>query len=365
MLLYADIQHVAKIADQYDCQCNRHSKQEMIQSLLYKILQKKTITSLIEQIDDTEYSFVMLLYLDQKDQYTMEDLLAKGKKVTQLHQSSEKPRELILKSLRKGWIFQGVGKHKTLVYLIPQDLKKVILELFRTQLLAQIENRSTLSFYRDEKNLIAADCQTFLKFVSKEEVLLTGDGNIYKRQQQLLFNQFLVVEEPLKKQGFRFGYGRRYHEYPDRFSLIYDYAYFKKLIDEDQVGILKITSVGLNQLEQGNIEQITRDMYQFWTRLYKTSIPHLPLIVRLIDLLANEKWVAIHELEGIMLFWLKDHYYETKKIIFNDRIVKMLHHLGIIQIGQDEEKSYIRLTKEGHQYIHGIEIFQAKEIELK
>ncbi|MFV9510677.1 hypothetical protein [Tepidibacillus sp. LV47] len=356
MLLYADISHINKIADHYQCQCDRHSKQDMIQTLIYKILQKQTMLNILKQADDTEQTFMMLLYLDQRNQFTMEDLLAKGKKAIQLHESSHKPRDLILLSLKKGWIFQGLEKKNALVYLIPDDLKAKMLELIRNQYLSQMHTLKELSFYRDEKRLIAADFQTFLKFVSNEEILLTGDGSIYKRQQQLLFNQFLVPEEPIKKPGWRFGYGRRYRQYPDRFSLIYDYAFYKKMIEEDERGFLYLTNLGRNRLDHENLEEITMEIYKFWLRIYKSSIPFLPFIVQLIDLLAFDCWLSLEDLKRTVLIWLKDRYYETKEVIFNERIIKMLHHLGIIQIGQDQEKSYIRLTKEGHRFVNGFEM---------
>ncbi|WP_339062739.1 hypothetical protein [Tepidibacillus marianensis] len=365
MLLFADINHISNIAEYYQCQCDHHSKQEMIQSLIYKILHKQTMVDQMTQTDQTEKSYVLLLYLDQRNQYTMEDLIAKGKKAIQLHQSTQKPRDLILLSLRKGWIFQGVGRKNSLVYLIPEDLKIKTLEFIRHHFLQQMNNLCDLPFYRDEKHLLVADFHIFLKFLASEEVLLTGDGNIYKRQQQLLFNQFSVPEKTIKKQGWRFGYGRRYNEYPDRFSLLYDYCYYKKLIEEDENGFLNITDFGRNYVGNLYLDEIAMDIYQFWVRLYKASIPYLPFIVQLIDLLATERWILLKDIEKTILFWLKDHYYETKEIIFTERVIKMLHHIGVIQIGQNHGKSYIRVTKEGHHMIHGFEIFQAKEIQLK
>jgi len=365
MLLFADIDHISNIANYYQCQCNRHSKQDMIQSLIYKILNKQTMNDHITLIDDIEKTFVMLLYLDQRNQYTMEDLIAKGKKAIQLHQSTKKPRDLILLSLKKGWIFQGVGRKNSLVYLTPEDLKMKILELMRNHFLDQINYVNELPFYRDEKYLLVADFQIFLKFLLNEEVLLTGDGNIYKRQQQYLFNQFSVLEHTIKKQGWRFGYGRRYHEYPDRFSFLYDFCYFNKLIEEDETGLLTITNLGRNYLGQFDPDKVTIDMYRFWIRLYKSTIPYLPFIVQLIDLVAAGHWVLLKDLKNTILFWLKDHYYESKEIIFTERIIKMLHHIGILQIGQIHGESYIRIAKEGHHMIHSFEMFQAKEIQLK
>lgn len=353
MLLYADINQVNKIADSYNCDCDRHSKTEMIQSLIYTMLNKTNLELLASRITKVEEIFLNLLYIDTRDMYSFEELNAKAKQAISLTETDTDitPRELILSSLKKGWLFQGVGKKYLWSYLVPQDYKTSLLQTIRSNLLKKMNTVEEINLYRDESSLIVSDLTTFLQFVLNEEVLLTGDGNIYKRQQMVLFNMFLVPEEPLKKVSWRFGYGRRYNEYPDRFSLIYDYAYHHKLIHEDYDGFLFLTPLGGKWLNKSEYYVEELKFYQFWIRLYKYTIPFLQLILILIDLVAHKRWIEVQSIEKQLVFWIKEHYYEKKEEIFEDRIIKMLFHLGVLQIGEYDNKRYIRVTDKGHIWI--------------
>ncbi|OEF99022.1 hypothetical protein BHF71_10200 [Vulcanibacillus modesticaldus] len=365
MLIYADIDQIHKIVDNYQCQCDRHSKTDMIQSIIYTILQKNKLENQISELNNTEYTFIQLLYLDSRNKYTIEDLLAKGKQAIGLTQSSIKARDLVLTALKNGWIFQGVGKKHLLVYLVPEDFKSKVIKIINNRLQERVIFSDEVNYYRDEKGLLISDIIKFLNFIEKEEVLLTGEGNIYKRQQRTLFKQLLVPEEPLKKMAWRFGYGRRYNEYPDRFSLIYDYTFYNKLIYEDEKGLLYLTSFGKKYINNYVLSKEEMAVYQFWIRLYKYSIPFLQLVVRLIDLVATSKWVELDSLEQVVNFWLNDRYYENKQQIFRERIIKMLLHLGVIKIGNQGNKIFIQVSEKGNKLINGFVSFDVKEIVLK
>ncbi len=364
MLIYADFQHINNIVDHYHCQCDRHSKTDMVQAILFKLLRKDTLREIILQADREDLTFIQLLYLDSRTKYTIEDLLAKAKQALDLHQMDRKPRELVLSGLKKGWIFQGVGKKNALVYLVPEDFKNRILETIHQKAKEELNRADDVPFYRDETDLILSDLHIFLSYVKNEEILLTSEGNIYKRQQQLLFRLLHIKEEIIKKQAWRFGYGRRYNEYPDRFSLIYDYAYYFKLTEESANGYLQLTSNGEKWLHEISPSKEKMNLYRFWLRLYKYPISFLPLIVKYIDLVAYKEWVQLDQLERKLMFWIKEHYYETTEIVFQERIIKMLHHLGVLKIGNIEHNVYIRVTDEGHHWINGIEGFHVKEINI-
>lgn len=361
MLIYADIDQINKIAENYYCQCDRHSKKDLIQTIIYTIFNKETLEKLIFQLDDIHFTYIQLLYLDSRNQYTIEDLLAKGKQAIDLHKAAIKPRELVLSALKKGWVFHGVGKKHLLVYLVPQDFKKEILQSISNKLESTLRLLNNINFYRDEKKLLISDLATFLNFVSNEEVILTGNGSIYKRLQNALFKSFHVEEEPIKKTAWRFGYGRRYNDYPDRFSLIYDFAYYNKFIRENEHGFLRTTQTGEHWNPKDSLQDEFK-LYQFWIRLYKFSIPFLQVIVKLIDLTSFPNWVELEKLENLILFWINDHYYEKKEQIFRERIIKMLLHLGVIQISVENEKTYVQVTDEGHLWINGFTSFDVKEI---
>ncbi len=365
MLIYADINQVHNIVDNYQCQCDRHSKIEMIQSIIYTILKSDTIEKLINSLNAVEYTFIQLLYFDSRNEYTLEDLLAKSKQAIKLNHSKAKPRELFLSVIKKGWVFQGVGKKNKFVYLVPQDFKYKMITGIKHKLEEKIVVLNNIDFYRDESKLIIADLATFLKYVIAEEVVLTSDGNIYKRQQLTIFKSMLVQEAPLTKIAWRFGYGRRYNIYPDRFSLLYDFAYHQKLIHEDEEGYLFITPSGGKWLNKYDYSEEEQKLYKFWLRLYKHPIPYLQIAVKIIDLIGLNRWILIGSLEEKLLFWIKDFYYEDKQLVFKDRLIKMLFHLGIVQIGNYQNDTYLRVTNQGHKWINETVNFDLKELILK
>ena len=43
LLTYADIGQIHKIIDSYQCQCDRHSKTEMIQQLIFTVFNNKNL----------------------------------------------------------------------------------------------------------------------------------------------------------------------------------------------------------------------------------------------------------------------------------------------------------------------------------
>jgi len=363
MLIYADIEQINKIADNYQCQCNRHSKTEMIQSIIYTLYKKEMINRYIKGLESVEISFMQLLFFDSRLRLTIEDLLAKAKQAASIHNSEIKPKQLVLLALKRGWIFQGVGKKNLLVYLVPIDLKRKIIKSIKQHIEESLISVNEVDFYRDEQNLIVSDLSIFLTYIQKEEVLLTGTGAMYRRNQQDLFQFLLITEQVINKQLWRFGFGRKYNEYPDRFSLIYDYAYYRNYIKEEN-GYLNITNEGKYWLENAERDKESLKMFKFWIRLYKHAIPYLPLIVKFIDLVAYKKWIELKTFKNGIVVWLNDHYYENKDIVFMERIIKMLLHLGIIQISFNDDITFIRITEDGHQFINGFESFNAKDIVL-
>ena len=119
--------------------------------------------------------------------------------------------------------------------------------------------------------IIGRDVWQFLRFVHQHEVALTVEGTMYKRTQEQLMAAFHVKEELIKSRGWRFGYGRRFKDYPSRLSLIYDYCFFTGLIAETEKG-LQLTEEGTKRVLQG-LKEDPAEIYRFWLKLYKGPFP--------------------------------------------------------------------------------------------
>lgn len=359
-LSYTDINQLKRLGKYYGCLDEKtHSKKVLIYSLLHQMGKKDTLKQQIESLTTIERRFLEQLVLDQSVAFTLEELLAKGRAALGDHEGQ--PRQLMVDAMKRGWLFPGYTHQTQHLYHIPSDTKeKIIALLLEPYLKEGMVLKRAPSIYRDEQNLMMEDLRHFLDFLQKEIVRLTVDGSIYRQQQKQLFKRFFVPEEPLTGKGPRFGFGRRYHVYPDRFSLLYDYAFYQGYIREDEEGYLCLTELGSGKIQ--NTLDEGRQLVRFWLRLYRRPIPQLPVIVRWFILLSHSSWVNLETVYQAIEPWLKPYYYESKESLFQ-KIVQMLVHLGVLKIGAELGMTFVNLSESGLKWMRGIAAFRERVIE--
>lgn len=359
-LCYTDINQLKRIGEYYGClEEKTHSKKVLIHSLLHQMGKKETLKQQILSLTPLERRFLEQIVLDQSPSFTMEELLAKGKAA--LGKDDGQPRQLIMGILKRGWLFPGYTNQTQHLYHVPSDIKEKIIKLLIAPFLQEgmVLDRAP-SVYRDEQKLMMEDLRQFLNFLQKEVVRLTVDGAIYRNQQKQLFKLFLVPEEPITGKGPRFGFGRCYHVYPDRFSLLYDYALYQGYIREDEEGYLCLTELGSGKLK--NTLNEGKQLVRFWLRLYRNPIPQLPIIVRWMVHLTQTMWVNLEAIYQAVEPWLNTYYYESKESLFQ-KIVQMLVHLGVFKIGSEFGVTYLNLSESGFEWMKGIAAFREQVIE--
>ena len=342
ILVYTDIRQLHQIANHYGCECNPHSKNDLITTLLSNLRHRSTIQAEVERLSSTEIHFLMQLLLDKRSLFSLEDLLAKASVAldSEQEQRMEEGRKLIAASLKRGWIFPAKGKTAG-QYQIPQDLREPYLKAWLNGKRESGEQAVTEpAAYRDEGTAMCDDLYRFLRFLQAEPVPLTADGGMYKRYQAQLLRFLSVEEEPLPPQKWRFGYGLHFDLYPDRFSLLYDYCYYQRWIEESP-GILQLAERGNEQLGTTLLEQTQHDMIRFWLRLYKRAIPNLPMIVQLIPVMTGGRWIEQSWLARHVLPWIKPFYYDEPASILHNRILKMMVHLGLLKVGQRDDGEWM------------------------
>lgn len=359
-LTYTDIEHLKQMNRYYGCQSRgSHSKRDLICSLLQMMGKKNYIKEMILKLTTAEKLFLEQVVLDQSPSFTMEELLAKGRAA--LRGEEGEPRKLIVSALKRGWLFPGYSHQTQYLYHVPSDMRDRVLDILAEPYRNSRDVRKTPpSFYRDESGQIVADLYHFLDFLAKEIVRVTASGSMYKQQQKQLFKTFYIEEKPLEHKGPRFGFGRCYHLYPDRFAFLYDYAFYQGYFIESEEGYLCLTDAGSGKLRSK--EDQGKQMLRFWLRLYRKPIPHLPMVVRWITLLGYPGWICTEAVYQAVEPWLSPYFYETKESLFQ-KIVQMLVHLGVLALGWDEETSYVSLTASGIKWLRGIVAFREQAIE--
>ncbi|WP_339273229.1 hypothetical protein MKY59_19325 [Paenibacillus sp. FSL W8-0426] len=346
MLTFADIGQLNRIADYYNCKCKPNSKHELIQSILTTLGNRPFFEKQVSELDWPNRRFLNLLLFDSRQYFGMEELIAIARQSLEKQEGDAgmSPRDLIVRFSKSGWLFNGTTQQTKYLYQVPQDLKARFRDVLAAHLKEGIETTDEPAMYRDEHHLLAEDLKLFLQYVSRHDIALNAEGMMYRRSQMQIMEHLHIRETLVGKAGWRFGYGRSFKDYPDRFAFIYDYAYHHRLIRENRDG-LELTSEGEDKLVTENGSEMVQ-MFRFWLRLYKGAIPNLASVVYWIGECARE-WSTSSSLFHQIGPLIQPFYYDTPEAIFDQRITKMMLHLGMLRIGEHSGLRTMQMTAWG------------------
>ncbi len=354
MLSYADIHQLSRIAGAYNCECNGHSKNELIQSILSTVGRRDIFDRQIGELSTRDIRFLNSLLFDQRGSFSLEELVARVQQSRFEKEETDEawnPRDTITRFKQLGWLFNGHSQQTKYLFQVPADLKRRFVAALTKRFGQQLVAAEEPPVYRDEQKLILDDIASFLLFLRDQEVMLTSDNAMYKRSLQQVLDRMAVREEPVGKTAWRFGYGRMFREYPNRFSFIYDYCYYNDLVTEHHQ-VLALTEQGLARVSEGGKEDPVQ-VYRFWLRLYKSPIPHLQSIAQWLNRLCKD-WVTFDSVKRVLEPLIRPFYYDTPDSILEQRIVQMMMHLGLLRIGEEERHGrVIQVTKLGSSIIEG------------
>ncbi|MBW5446620.1 hypothetical protein GE107_11165 [Cohnella sp. CFH 77786] len=396
MLCYADIDQLTRIAQTYDCDCGSHSKNELIQSILSVIHRRESLERQVEQMSGDDLRFLNSLLFENRMAYSLEELKARalgtaaasltgrsepsaepvaaagtpdqpGKRSAAKSSRSRKKaaesapepaspdetaRQTITRFKRNGWLFNGFSQQTRYLYQVPDDVKQNLSDALERKFRLLLEVREEPPVYRDERSLMAEDLVVFLRYVRDNDVPLTTDGVLYKRQLGQVLELMAVYEEIPGRAGWRFGYGRKFRDYPDRFSLLYDYAYYEGLISENPDRLIA-TEEGLNAAD-GQTRIDPARLYRFWLRLYKGPIANLTALVQWVSRLADA-WTTTSSLFGILKPFIRSYYYDQEKDVMDRRVLAMMMHLGLLRWGETAAgEAVVRMTPQGKAVVSGL-----------
>ncbi len=386
MLCYADIAELKKIADTYECSSTSHSKNELIQTILATVQRRDVIESRIQEISGNDMRFLNSLVFENRTAYSLEELKARaldkstqaaatvaaGSSEPEVGRKPRSPRsrkgkneeqkpppgpeEIARMSISRfksyGWLFNGVSLQTRALFQVPEDIRTRLCDVLERRYKTSLVYVDEPPAYRDERSLLAEDAVHFLRFIRNNVVPITTEGVMYKRQISQALDQLAVVEPLPTRAGWRFGYGRHFRDYPDRFSLLYDFVFYEGLITESLDGGLTLTPAGIDAAS-GLVRPDPAKMYRFWMRLYKGPIPNLTSLVQWIARLSAD-WVTIESLREALQPLIRPYYYDTPANIFEQRILRMLMHLGVIRWGETGlGEQVVKATPQGIAIVKG------------
>lgn len=355
----SSVDTLRKIAESYEFDCSLSSKNALMQEILTHFNNRKFIEAAFSSLEENAYKeTVSQLMLDRRETFSREDVLA------MVQRTGDKAREDGQKQMQRllhdGWLYCLNSKGGRQIYYIPDDLRRTMREYLADNLKQRVRiAESAPIVYRDENMALQRDLALFLNYVSKNDIRITKDGTIMKRMQQQILSLFEIKEEVLGKVSWRFGYGRRFHDYPDRFALLYDYCFNRGLIDETQEGALLVTKQAAEWLLQSEKERAA-DLFRYWRLLYRRPIPQLKLCIATLAQTAKGDWVHVASMNELLAPYVGDYYYEKAELVMEQRIYQMLVHQGLLAHGQLAcGTAVIKLTPFGREFL----LDEAVEIE--
>jgi hypothetical protein len=381
MLGYADIQQLSRIATVYQCECNGHSKNDLIQSILSTVSRKDVFEAQISSMKLDEMRFLNSLLFESRDSFSLEELVArvqqskfgeleppaeepppqkKTKRTSKKKQAEAEapkesgPREMISRFKHQGWLFNGVTGTNRYMFQVPQDLRTRFRDTLRKKFAAELHYTDEPQVYRDEQMLAQDDIYHLLHYIYHNEVQLAADGSMYKRFSGQILEKLAIQEELPSKGEWRFGYGRHFHHYPNRMSLLYDYCSYMKYFADNNL-VLALSTIGEERLHNKPVNEMEQ-LYKFWLKLYKGPIPNLLALVHWMNSLA-EQWVTVASLRKVLVPFIKPFYYDTADMVLDVRLIGMMVHLGMLRVGEHQEHGpVVRMTKMGRALIAGVSL---------
>lgn len=257
----------------------------------------------------------------------------------------------LVRALQQGWIFARQERSLRPIYVIPDEVHALIRTYVLNSLrLKTVTRKDEPLLQRDETDAIVRDLHTLLDYVTHRDVLITTEGAMYKRHLQQLMELFEVSED-LAVPKWRFGYGRRAHDYPDRLALIYDFAYHEGFLIETDGERLEVSTSMIEWRELSGRKQLQR-ILNFYLRLYRKPIPRLREIIELMRAF-GEVWISASSLLDACSDMVSDFYYDSREVVWRSRILSMLTHLGVLRMGQDEDSmdEWFQMTKLGQELL--------------
>lgn len=365
MLNYTDIQELGRIARSYNCQCSPHSKNELIQSILSTVGRQCVLDDLVAGMDKADIQFLNSLLFEERNAFSLEDLIARASlsRPEEPEGGGGNPRELVARFKQRGWLFNGYSRETQYLFQVPDDLKKRFADALQRHFerkLVYLEH--TPRVYRDEQNRLTEDIRTFLLLLDEASMPVNTEGFLYKKHLQQIIGRLSVSEEPVAKTAWRFGYGRRYREYPIRFSFIYDYCYYQGYLEEQGFEV-RLSAAG-RELVQSGARISVKELYSFWLRLYREPIPNLQSLAQWLGRLA-ERWVTAESAAQVICPLVNAYYYDSPRDILESRMLPMMMHLGLLRIGGDADAGAVLQASElGKSIIRGTWVPEEDKLSL-
>lgn len=350
----SDITKLQKIAKRHALACPLYSKNTVLQEILSRFFEPHYVEQRVQFVSAPAQKALEQLVLDGRSTFVKEELTGLLKDVCGEVDTDRRAVATVLTELiQEGFLFENTSS-SSVMYVCPEDVWKKLRESTYQNLQAKVQKAAIKPMiYRYDETAMARDAAVLLFFVAKQPIKLTQEGIIFKRFQQQIAQLFEVSEEPLASSGvWRFGYGRSYHDYPERFALLYDHLYEEGCLIEQEDGNLVVDATTCNTYLKQSDEDRAYQIFLYWIKTYRHAIKNIRRLLAQIAQMAAHEWVYAESMKAILQLQVRDFYYETAEQVYELRFLQMLVYTGAFMRGQGESGTVLyRLSKMGEKWL--------------
>jgi hypothetical protein len=319
VLLFQDRNELIKLVKERDVSPNINSKRELIEVIYPSLVNVEHLSKRFRCLSTAAQNMALALCYDKKIMLSKEELNGFSP-----HLKGKPFDELMEELTKNGFLFSYVDRN----YLVPSQIKKGLLRLIQKRL---EDDRLILPPFSNEDReiTIVNDIFAFIDYVAGQPLSLTKTGVMYKKDFNLVMKDFSYKEE-LPKEQWRFGYGRRFSQYPDRFSLIYDFCFYKGWLSENE-SILTVQKQ-VEELYNMRIHELIGSIIIYWQKLYRRPFPNVSILYEIVlNTLKEGEGIEEEHLLATLSPFVTEYYFDKKEDVVKKRFINVLMYLNVIK----------------------------------
>lgn len=274
-----------------------------------------------------------------------------NRKLKQLcHGWSRAPEQVRQVLHESGLVFHVSTGYFRHVYIIPEDLQSLLLQVFSDEINASLVSPEAVpKTIRSDGFALIQDMFTFLSTAARDGIRLTQRFTVHKHAQKRLLNAFEVTEDTAKI------YDRINPPdgTTDRLHFIHHFCQHHQLVDLDESNSLECSPLGHEWIQKSNAEKLST-VYDYW--LEYDVFPSRPLTIAhlLLRILTKNRWLKLSSiLEQIQRYSEEESWEQTLYSHLERGFTNYLTYMGCVNFAAWENDTAIQLTEIGKRLLSG------------
>ena len=261
------------------------------QSIVETFLSPVSLRNLVTRLNSHERFVLMILAFSSSEPGV--PFHPFNRKVNQMSRDWSSRGVEILQTLgESGFIFAVVGDNMQYHYIVPEDLRLLLQEIFakdiNTALRAPKEKPKN---FRDDGFALVRDTFTFLCFASQYGIQQTQQGSIYKRIQKQLLGRFEVPNDtPKVYDQINPTMGS-----PDRLAFILQFCWHQQLIRRKDTDLI-CSEAGREWIQKTDPEKLS-DIYNHRLKYGISKDPSISTALSIVRTLPLERWTLLSSIQ--------------------------------------------------------------------